>query len=133
MKCITYALDPHSMMKTTGSLTQRSVGDRLGVPTCEACPLWKGAHGRCTPNALRLLRWRGELFRWLRFSTFVLSSLQRRERLESLLQTRKNIKFPLLPGQSTESRLPVGTKGKCPPVRINPVVSAAFCLHGSWQ
>lgn len=60
-------------------------------------------------------------------------SLQRRERLESPLQTRKNIKFPLTPEQFTESRLPVGTKGKCPPVRINPVVSAAFCLHGSWQ
>ena len=45
----------------------------VGCSNLEACPLWKGAHGTHTPNALRLLGWRGELFRRLRFSTFVLS------------------------------------------------------------
>ena len=47
MNCVTYALDPHSMMKTTGSSTQRSVGDRQvgysnlwGFPTMEGST-WK--------------------------------------------------------------------------------------------
>lgn len=109
--------------------------DRLGISACEAFPLWKGAHGRCTPNALslRLLGWWEELFRWLHFSTFLLSVFKEWKGLSLPSNPEKNIKFPLLPEQSTKSRLPVGTKGKCPPVRINPVVSAAFCLHGSWQ
>lgn len=92
-------------------------------------------HMEDVPKALslRLLGWWEELFRWLHFSTFLLSVFKERKGLSLPSNPEKNIKFPLLPEQSTKSRLPVGTKGKCPPVRINPVVSAAFCLHVSWQ
>lgn len=42
---------------------------------------------------------------------------------------QRNITFHLFPAQPMESRLPVVTKEKHPLVRMNPFLSAVFCLH----
>lgn len=132
MDCLVYTMDPHPMMKTTGPLAQKSVGDRK-VPTCEACPVLKGGNGRCTPSTLspRLLGWWEELFRCLYFSTFMLSVFRERKDL-SFPPTLPPEKHHVSPPSPQKAGFLWGLKAS-PPVRINPVVSSAFCLHSSWQ